>query len=175
MPIVKLPKQIEPHKSAQKRSDYVGVFVASDMQRLDEMVVSILADISVDVKFETDAQGLTFFHGNLQTKVSLECQRCNEPFDFPVDVAFCYSPIKTGESTDELPEAYEPVELNEHGEINLMALFEDEIILSLPIVAMHDENLCKVKGNELSYGKIEPAVKQPNPFAVLKELKQNQE
>lgn len=175
MPNVKLPKQIEPHKSAQKRSDYVGVFVAKDMLRLAELVVDILDDISVEVKFETDAQGLTFFHGKLQTRVNLECQRCNEPFELPVEVVFCYTPIEEGQSTDEIPEAYEPVELNEHGEINLIALFEDEIILSLPIVAMHDENLCKVQENELSYGEIEPAVKQPNPFAVLKELKRNQE
>lgn len=175
MPNVKLPKQIEPHKSAQKRSDYVGVFVAKDMHRLADATADILDDINVEVKFETDAQGLTFFHGKLQTRVSLECQRCNEPFEMSVDVAFCYTPIKEGESIDEIPEAYEPVELDEHGEINLLALFEDEIILSLPIVPMHDEKLCKVQGNELSYGEIEPAVKQPNPFAVLKELKRNQE
>lgn len=172
---VKLPKQVDPNKSALKRSDYVGVMVAADMVRLNEAVLETLDDISIELKFEIDAQGLTFFHGNLRTRVSLECQRCNEPFEQSIDVSFCYTPIKEGQSVEDIPEAYDPVELNEHGEINLLGLFEDEILLSLPIVAMHSPEQCKVKDSELSFGKIEPVVEQPNPFAVLKELKRNQE
>ena len=172
---VRLPKQVEPHKCALKRSDYHGVMAQSGMVRLQEAVVQILDDVSVELRFEIDAQGLTFFHGNLHTKVSLECQRCNEPFELAIEQAFCYTPVNEGDSIDDIPEAYDPVELNEHGEINLLELFEDEIILSLPIVAMHEQADCKVTQEQLSFGKIEPAEKRPNPFAVLKELKRNQE
>ena len=38
------------------------------------------------------------------------------------------------ESDDIIPEAYEPVEVNDHGEVNLLQIFEDELLLSLPIV-----------------------------------------
>ncbi len=175
MPNVKLPKQVEPHKSALKRSDYQGVMVAADMVRLGEAVNAVLDDVTVALRFEIDAQGLTYFHGTLQTSVSLICQRCNEPFDLSIDHQFCYTPVNEGDDLDEIPEAYDPVELNEHGEINILELFEDELMLSLPIVPMHDEKDCKVKSEGLSFGNIEPAEKRPNPFAVLKELKRNQE
>lgn len=172
---VRLPKQVEPHKCAMKRSDYRGVMTTSDMVRLNEAVIEILDDVAVELRFEIDAQGLTFFHGSMQTKVSLECQRCNEPFEYSIDQPFCYTPISKGQSADDIPEAYDPVELNEHGEINILELFEDELILSLPLVAMHDENDCKVNDDEMSFGEIEPEKERPNPFAVLKELKRNQE
>lgn len=158
-----------------KRSDYRGVMTTSDMVRLQEAVIEILDDVAVELRFEIDAQGLTFFHGNMQTKVSLECQRCNEPFEYSIDQSFCYTPISEGQSVDDIPEAYDPVELNEHGEINILELFEDELILSLPLVAMHDVKDCKVNDNEMSFGEIEPEKERPNPFAVLKELKRNQE
>ncbi|MCC2604136.1 23S rRNA accumulation protein YceD [Planctobacterium marinum] len=172
---VRLPKQVEPPKCAMKRSDYRGVMATGDMLRLKEAVIEILDDVAVDLRFEIDAQGLTFFHGNMLTKVSLECQRCNKPFEYPIEQPFCYTPISEGQSVEDIPEAYDPVELNEHGEINILELFEDELILSLPLVAMHDEKDCSVTDAEMSFGEIEPETEQPNPFAVLKELKRNQE
>ena len=148
---------------------------ANSMERLKQSVVDILDDVDVELRFEIDAQGLTFFHGNLSTRVSLECQRCNEPFDYAIAQSFCFTPVEEGQAVDDIPEAYDPVELNEHGEINLLALFEDEIILSLPLVAMHPPSECKVNKDALSFGEVEPETERPNPFAVLKELKRNQE
>lgn len=174
---VKLPRQIDPIKSAQKRSDYQGVIAASDLERLAEVVDKVLADADVQVSFDIDAQGLTYFHGSLHTKVSLICQRCNEPFAQDLSSEFCFAPVQAQESLEELelPEAYDPVELGDQGEINLLNLFEDELILSLPIVALHAEGECRVTAKDMSYGEIEPDVEQPNPFAILKELKRNQE
>lgn len=172
---VKLPKQLDPVKSAVKRSDYKGVLVSSDMSRLQETVAGVDEFIDVEVKFDIDAQGLSYFSGELSTNVSLVCQRCNEQFAQPVHVSFCFSPVQgsDAEENDELPDVYEPVEVNDHGEINLLQLFEDELILSLPIVALHAEEDCPVKQDDMSFGKIEPADERPNPFAVLKELKRD--
>lgn len=172
---VKLPKRLDPIKSATKRSDYQGVMMSKDMPRLAEAVADIDADITVNVKFDIDAQGLYFFQGDLATSVKLICERCNEQFAHDIQASFCYSPVKAlaDESLDELPDVYEPVEVNDHGEIELLDLIEDELILSLPIVALHAEEDCKIKADDMSYGKLEPADERPNPFAVLKELKRD--
>jgi uncharacterized protein len=77
------------------------------------------------------------------------------------------------EVEDELPDVYEPVEVDDQGEISLFQTLEDELILSLPIVALHAEKDCKQKRDKMSFGKIEPADERPNPFAVLKELKRD--
>jgi uncharacterized protein len=172
---VKLPKLIDPVKSATIRSDYQGVMMTSDMERLSGAVAAVDETIDVEMKFDIDAQGLSFFQGILVTNVKLLCQRCNEQFAHTIHQDFCYSPVKDldAEVVSELPEVYEPVEVNDHGEINLLQLFEDELLLSLPIVALHAEKDCSVKRDEMQFGVIEPADERPNPFAVLKELKRD--
>ena len=172
---VKLPHQVEPVKSALKRSDYEGVIATKDMARLMGSGVSRDDWVDVKVQFEKDAQGLTVFHGTLDTAVVLLCQRCNEAFDCPLHVDFCFSPVQGQQDAEALPEAYDPVEVGDHGEVSLLQLFEDELILSLPIVPFHAEEVCTVTSDDMQFGEIEPEQKQPNPFAVLKELKRDQE
>ncbi len=174
---VKLPHSVEPVKSAMKRSDYRGVMASKDMVRLNEAVVRCDDWVDVEVQFEKDAQGLTVFHGNLNTQVTLICQRCNGELSQPLDVKFCFSPVQGHESDndDTLPEAYEPVEVDDHGEVSLLHLFEDELILSLPIVALHAEEDCAISQDDMTFGEIEPEQERENPFAVLKELKRDQE
>jgi len=170
---VKLPKRLDPVKSAQKRSSYEGVYVASDMVRLGDAVASILSDVSVKVEFAKDAQSLTYFHGTLAVQVMLVCQRCNQAYPYDVDTRFCFSPVQGSEQDDTLPDAYEPVEVDDHGEVDLFQILEDELILSLPIVALHADEDCSVQADDMSFGKIEPEPERENPFAVLKELKRN--
>lgn len=172
---VKLPKQIDPAKSASKRSNYKGVVLSLDMVRLAGAIAEIADEIDVEIKFDKDEQGLNFFQGNLSTKVALLCERCGGQFAHSIQVDFCFSPVKglSDEYTAELPEVYEPVEVNDHGEVNLLEIFEDELILSLPIVALHAEEDCGIKQDEMQFGKIEPEHERPNPFAVLKELKRD--
>ena len=172
---VKLPKQVDPVKSAILRSDYQGVILTSEMPRLLGAVADIANEVDVEVKFSKDEQGLTFFQGQMACLTTLICERCNEVFEHPLDVSFCFSPLQSAkeEAEDELPEVYEPVEVDDHGEINLFQILEDELILSLPIVALHAEEDCKQKRDEMSFGTIEPVNERPNPFAVLKELKRD--
>ncbi|HCA76673.1 MAG TPA: 23S rRNA accumulation protein YceD, partial [Alteromonas sp.] len=146
---VKLPHQVEPVKSALKRSDYEGVIATIDMARLMGSVVSSDEWVEVKVQFEKDAQGLTVFHGTLDTAVVLLCQRCNEAFDCPLHVDFCFSPVQGQQAAEALPEAYDPVEVGDHGEVNLLQLFEDELILSLPIVPFHAEEDCTITSDDM--------------------------
>jgi uncharacterized protein len=172
---VKLPKLLDPVKSATKRSEYRGMMLSADMPRLLEVVAGIDDEIDAQVKFLKDEQGLSYFEGQLHCTTSLVCQRCGGVFTHPLDVSFCFSPVQglDSEDTDELPDPYEPVEVNDHGEINLLQVFEDELMLSLPIVALHAEEDCARKRDEMSFGEIEPIDERPNPFAVLKELKRD--
>jgi uncharacterized protein len=172
---VKLPKQVDPVKNATLRSDYRGVILSSEMPRLLGIVADIAKEVDVEVKFAKDEQGLNYFQGQMACSTSLICERCNEVFEHPMDVSFCFSPMQSAkeEVEDELPDVYEPVEVDDQGEINLFQTLEDELILSLPIVALHAEEDCKQKRDNMSFGTIEPADERPNPFAVLKELKRD--
>ncbi|HGI9354760.1 TPA: YceD family protein, partial [Vibrio cholerae] len=71
------------------------------------------------------------------------------------------------------PDEYDLVDLNEFGEVDLVQLVEDEFILNLPQVAMHDEADCSVDSDNLVFGELPEEVleEKPNPFDVLKSLK----
>jgi len=172
---VKLPHSVDPVKSAIKRSEYRGVLSSKDLTRFTEIVVSSAEWVDAVVQFEKDAQGLTVFHGQLSTDAVLICQRCNGEFNLPLRAQFCFSPVQGRQDSETLPEAYDPVEVNDHGEVDLLQLLEDELILALPIVPLHAEEECSVKADNMQFGKIEPEPIRVNPFAVLKELKRDQE
>ncbi|WP_413110523.1 23S rRNA accumulation protein YceD [Thaumasiovibrio sp. DFM-14] len=170
---VKLPLTVDPSRAAQKRSDYNGIIGAELLERLAVSSYSVNSDASVTLTFDIDKQGLIVVHGVAEVTVDLACQRCGEPYTHHYEVEFYYSPLRKPEQADELPEAYEPIEIDENGEINLLQLVEDELIVALPQVAMHDEVDCKVSSDNLVFGEIPSADERPNPFAVLESLKQS--
>ena len=173
---VKLPKHLDPVKTATKRLEYRGVMTSEDMPRWTASVAACAEYVQVNVKFAKDAQGLTYFQGQLNTTAELVCQRCNSSLHQPVAVDFCFTPVQGSEAAnDDLPDAYEPIAVDEHGEVNLVQLFEDELIIALPIVPVHAEDECSVGKDDMVFGHIEPEQARENPFAVLQKLKQDQE
>lgn len=141
------------------------------MTRLSDSTQGVKDDVSIYLSFAVDEQGLTVLYGKATANVELQCQRCNDNFEHGLEVEFCYSPLGRRAQAKDFPEAYEPVDVDENGEIDLYQLIEDELILALPQVAMHDEADCNVAAQDLVFGEIPLADERPNPFAVLESLK----
>ena len=93
------------------------------------------------------------------------CQRCLEPVDIDVDATVDLALVHEDDTaTQDSEEDY--LELNDEG-VELTALVEDELILALPIIAVHSEGACEA---------IEPVARESekfseSPFAVLSSLK----
>lgn len=170
---VKIPRTVDPGKAAQKRLDYDGIIQVSLFKRLEESVEGVKRDAQVSLSFGLDEQRLVVISGKANIEVDLECQRCNEVFAHECEVQFTYTPYYSEKSEENAPEEYDLVDLNEYGEIDLIQLVEDEFILNLPQVAMHDEADCRVDSNNLVFGELPEEVVEdkPNPFDVLKNLK----
>ncbi|WP_339058473.1 23S rRNA accumulation protein YceD [Candidatus Regiella endosymbiont of Tuberolachnus salignus] len=173
---VKLPPTVNVLRSAQKRLDYVGVYFAEQLTRVAEAVVSLDSHVDVSLSFALDDQGLAVITGNVGVNVTLLCQRCGGTLPHYIRTSYCFSPIvNKKQGSDEwittLPAAYEPIDVNELGEVDLLAMIEDEIILSLPIVPMHESKHCDVSATEMIFGELPEETNHANPFAVLKNLK----
>ena len=168
---VKLPVTVDPYRTAQQRLEYNTIVDAGLLKRITDTSAGVPSDATVSISFGKDNQGLVVIQGSVSLVVKLECQRCGETFNHPCDAEFRYSPVKNDSQVDDLPDAYEPIELDANGEINPIAFIEDEVIINLPLVALHSEEDCSVNPNEMTFGEIEPADEQPNPFAALAELK----
>ncbi|XBS71198.1 23S rRNA accumulation protein YceD [Acerihabitans sp. KWT182] len=168
---VKLPLTIDAVRAAQKRLDYVGAYGVEQVRRVAMSVVSVDSDVQAALSFDIDNQRLAVISGSADAAVTLLCQRCNQPFAHQVHTTFCFSPVVTDEQAEALPEAYEAVYVNEYGEVDLLGMIEDEIILSLPIAPVHDPEHCEVSDTEQVFGKLPSEVEKPNPFSVLASLK----
>ncbi|WP_085163879.1 23S rRNA accumulation protein YceD [Gilliamella bombi] len=163
----KLPFTIDPIKSAQKRLDYIGYYPLQAVNRVDNPK----SDIECSLSFYYDEQKLCII--NIDAKLTLEqtCQRCFKPFVTEVHVTNKFSPVKSDAQAETLPEHYEPVLMNEFGEVDILALLEDEIILSLPIAPVHDSKHCEVSEADMVFGEIPTENEKTNPFAILVSLK----
>ena len=170
---VKIPRTVDPAKAAQKRLDYDGIIQASLFKRLVETTEGVKRDAEVSLSFGMDEQRLVVISGKANIEVGLECQRCNEVFAHESEVHFTYTPYRGEKTEEEAPEEYDLVDLNEYGEVDLIQLVEDEFILNLPQIAMHDEADCSVDSDNMVFGEIPEEIveEKPNPFDVLKSLK----
>ncbi|KQN56405.1 MULTISPECIES: 23S rRNA accumulation protein YceD [Rahnella] len=170
---VKLPLAVDAIRTAQKRLDYSGVYTPGQVTRLAASVVSVDSDVQTSLSFDIDNLRLAVINGQSDVTVTLECQRCGKTFEHQVHATYCFSPVRNDEQAEALPEAYEPIEVDEFGEVDLLAMIEDEIILSLPVVPVHESEHCEVSDADMVFGKLPAEVEKPNPFAVLASLKKS--
>jgi DUF177 domain-containing protein len=122
------------------------------------------------LQFGIDEQGINYLKGHIKTRLTLQCQRCMEPYIYEIISDFVLGIVNTLDEADALPEHYEPVLTNE-GQLDLKELIEDEIILNSPIVPKHDPKDCKVTLPLETPDEKESSAKGNNPFHVLKSLK----
>lgn len=163
----RLPLTIDPIKAAQKKLDYVGCYPAKSVTRIE----SPKSDIECSLSFYLDEQKLCVIAIKATLTLEQICQRCFKPFITEVNVMNKFSPVKSDAQAETLPEHYEPVLVNEFGEVDILALLEDEIILSLPIVPVHDSKHCEVSEADMIFGEVPVENDKPNPFAILASLK----
>ncbi len=166
-----IPEHVDPLRYAEQGLGLDGLVHISDMQRLQSVSKTADAPVKVKLQFGIDEQGLLFLKGSLQTKLTLQCQRCMEPYIYEIMSDFALGIVETLDEANALPEHYEPA-MAEEGKLALRDLIEDEIILNLPIIPRHRVEDCKVN-LPLADAGWEQA-KRENPFHVLKTLKQKQ-
>ncbi|HWL29720.1 MAG TPA: DUF177 domain-containing protein [Burkholderiaceae bacterium] len=131
--------------------------------------------VTWSIKGEVDVRGRLFLRVRVRATPILECQRCLGPMEWPVD-ADNRLQVVTSEAAldDENVLDGDPDALVERvvgsKRMDVLALVEDEIILSLPYVSKHD--ICPSLPTALDE---EPGVDadRPSPFAALGRLKKN--
>jgi len=160
---VKLPISVDSVRAANNRLEILASLDKSLLSRLIESTISINTDIDTYFAFDVDQQKLKIFNGKASVAVELTCQRCNEPMIYQCEAEFTYCPVLNKEQENNLPDVYEPIYYDEN--------VEDELLLTLPQIAMHAIEDCKYSDYESSFGEIEEEQERPNPFDALAQLK----
>ena len=159
-----LPDRVDFLKQVERNARYNGVLPVAGLERLKLSLYDESGQISASVHFSTRA-GVPCLDGTVQAELRLECQRCMEPVTQQVTGVFRFGLVRGDEEAALLPKEFEPLLLSE-GEQSLIAIIEDELILSLPIVARHDEE-CSANVRQHNSDRGTETYK---PFADLKEL-----
>jgi uncharacterized protein len=167
-----LPHYIDVIQLAAKNMHLTGKLKLVDMSRLVKSLPPQKEQTSVDVNlvFGKDEQGLYYMQGDWQVDLSLICQRCMQPMNYLLQEKLSLSPVINDVEAKNLPMYYDPLLVTEE-HVALLTTIEDELLLNLPLVTLHDAKDCEVKLPEKYKQEDIVQTQKPNPFAVLNKLK----
>lgn len=135
-----LPRQGDPRKFAQHGVVLEGCIPVSDLARVVEATEGSGGEIQVKLDFKISEEKKKVVVGTAHAELSLICQRCLEPVTVPVKSDISLGIVWDEEGANKLPPHFEPWIVGE-GIADLYDMIEEELLLSLPAVAYHEE-LC---------------------------------
>lgn len=140
MPIKKLPIECDPYQFAKERVEFTGTVNADQMERLNALVLVPCGDVDITLSFDYDDEYVVI-NGQLSLQVKQQCQRCMQAMDIPLSSQFQLAPVTGDMEAKQLPAHIEAVFVAEN-RLNLIELIEEEILLSLPQEAKHEDANC---------------------------------
>ncbi len=150
----------------------------AEMERLSELLVEATGEVVAKLEFGTDSEGIKYISGFANADLIVECQRCMQPVKVPVEAEFKLGMVADEDEAQELPEDYDSLVVSEEL-ISLATLIEDELILALPIVSMHEDTNCSPYVSEYlaedSENESENEEDRVYPFAQLGEMLKNKQ
>jgi uncharacterized protein len=163
-----LPAFIDLKHLALQDYHLKGQVALAQMSRLRDNLCETQGEVHVDWTFTIDKQQRPTITGYLQAQLPMQCQRCLQPMQWPIDTQVALVVLAHGQSEDDLPVGYEALNLTSVP-VSLITLVEDELILALPIVAMH--TTCPFNEYQVTDSLEKEFTNQHNPFHILAKLK----
>lgn len=161
-----LPENVDFLKQVDKNASYEGVWPVAGFKRLAEAICNERGEVSAWLKFSTRA-GTPCLDGRVQAELELRCERCLDTVKEQIESEFRFGLVTSDDQAEMLPREFEPL-LVAGSEQSLVELVEDELLLSLPIVARHREACSEI----LQKHKQDDGSQHDThrPFAALKDL-----
>ena len=163
-----LPELIDPFRLVRQNRILSGTLELRRMERLAPLLHSTEGVASVDLEFGTDDMGVMCVLGHVKAELHFICQRCMQPMTQAVDADVALGLVANRSDADKVAAHYEPL-IVEEVPTPLLPIIEDELLLLVPIVALHAPGECEALP-QLNMA-AEPVAQRANPFAVLAKLK----
>ena len=167
-----MPVWVDVRKACARELEVSGTISLQRLPRFRDYLASHSADITVHLGFATDRDGQRLIRGELSARIEMTCQRCLQPLtrelQEPIRLALSGSDAESRLVSLDSP--WDPWICTED-KLQLAELVEEQLILALPIVGLHDDTGCIDRlqyDNQPDHPDTEPAC---GPFAVLGKLK----
>lgn len=168
----RLPERIDPRKLAARDAELAGHVPTERMHRLRDAALEVAPEAEVSLSFYRDEERRAVVEGDVHLRVQLKCQRCLQAATRELDGHLRLGVVWSEGQAADLPRWLEPW-LVESDSADLHGMIEDELLLTLPIVAYHPENECPVSGSYSTGEQEESGERRDNPFSVLEQLKKH--
>ena len=169
-----LPDNVDPWRFADLEKHFSGQLPLDSFPRLRPSLADSAGMVDYVLEFRRGEQRRAYIQGAVKAELQIVCQRCLKPMPHPLDLRFEMVVVAGPEEADQLPAELDAL-LVEEEVMSPREVIEDEMILALPLVAMHRLEECSVQPEEMSSG-VEPVIEnkdsdKENPFAALAKLK----
>ncbi len=165
-----LPVQFAPFRLARQGQRLKGAIEIKGMARLTEALSDTEGAVGIELQFGIDEQGTFYARGHLSTQIQMTCQRCMKPVTLPIEADVALVFVSGDDQARNLAPDYDPYMVGNDA-VTLAELVEDELILALPIVALHEDKTCEpiLERLHTEADQSDQTQVKPNPFAVLSE------
>ncbi|MEW8507692.1 MAG: YceD family protein [Candidatus Thiodiazotropha sp.] len=172
----RFPDRLDPWRFADLGKEIGGELPLETFSRLSACLLGPAGDVSFKLVFSRDQERRATLSGWLKAVLPLQCQRCLEKIDLPIYARLSVVFVQGLDEAEMLPEEVEPW-LVEEDQVVFKELIEDELLLALPQVAMHEPGACRTPATDLVEETPKESSKQEreNPFAVLADIKRDKQ
>jgi uncharacterized protein len=158
---------IDSLEFARAQQELRGSMPVVTLKRLEDLLFDTQGILGFELKGGRDELNRPRLEVKIEGPLHLQCQRCLDRLDYALDVsnALIVLPqgvLPPGEIED--PEGPDTIEANP--ELDVAALIEDEVLLSLPLAPRHPDGTCRSRLEQQG-----EAAERASAFAQLAALK----
>lgn len=171
-----LPRYIDVRKLTQQQGQVKGVTALSNLPRLAEFASDKTEQpVEVLLDFFRDEEGRQCIRGQVSAQLVVTCQRCLKPMVQVVASNIDLVIVRSDDENRSLSSEQDGWQVSDD-QIELATLLEDEILLAMPIVALHDDCQPQVVRDApiVDVASSSANERKVTPFSVLAELKKHQ-
>ena len=158
-------RPLEVDRLADWEADVEFAGAIAELPGLRSLRPGVAGSVSGQVRFSRE-QGFAVAGLFVKGSATLECQRCLQPMELPIDTSTRIALIASESDSVRVPEGLEPV-LAPGGWTRIGELVAEELLLTLPIVPLHEAGDCMRVPRSATRS---PAGDTHRPFAGLAEL-----
>jgi len=127
-----------PRLLASLEADNGQIMDTGDESRAEKSKV-----VSFQLHFDQDSMGIRHVRGRVHSRVQLICQRCLEAMEFELESTIKLAFVRSEFEMKRAEEAgYDAYQVEDREKVNIYTLLEDELLLAMPLIPMHEESGC---------------------------------
>jgi uncharacterized protein len=153
-----------------QKGKFAGELSKEKFNRLQALLVEGYFSVSAELHFSIGDRGHKMIEGAVEAQVSVACQRCLKPLELTLVDDIRLALVQDEEAAAKLDGEIEPWIEAEY-RLDPANIVEEQLLLAMPLAAYHDQDECQIELPSSNADEAPSAEREPNPFAILKELK----